>query len=149
MTDVELTQLLSTLTETAALLNRESDSMTELIKDLNTRLQTLNIGIEVWPITLDEEMEPDEDRDRVPVLVRNVTQLGYAKVGDTWSLAVRQVQHDDGDWSTISAPMSLLHASRDLRLKAMAKLPVLLQELQYRAQGAVNAIQTAKKLLKK
>jgi hypothetical protein len=48
MTEVKLSRLLSDLSESAATLNQESDSINDLIEHFEEKLLQLNIGLEVW-----------------------------------------------------------------------------------------------------
>jgi hypothetical protein len=48
MTEVKRSRLLSDLSESAATLNQESDSIDDLIEHFEEKLLQLNIGLEVW-----------------------------------------------------------------------------------------------------
>ena len=48
MTEVEFSRQLSELSNTAATLNRESDSVNEIIERFEETLRKTNLGLEVW-----------------------------------------------------------------------------------------------------
>jgi len=54
MTDVEFSRLLSDLATTAKTLNEKSDSVTSIIRRFQESLCAMNVGLEVWPVTLRE-----------------------------------------------------------------------------------------------
>jgi hypothetical protein len=159
MTEVEMTRLLQELSQTAKTLNKESDSLNELISQIEKTLAGFNVGLEVWlenhPIESRARMEEDphgEEREAG----RHELQLGYAKLNDltpSWNLVLRQAdykQDNDGGLELLTAYQvrKLLDASRGHRIAAIALLPVLVEEIKDAAQAAVKAIEAAKMMVK-
>jgi len=160
MTEVEVTRLLSELAETAETLNRESDSINDVIERFEDKVRALNVGIEVWvqdpdlASSLDEE-QIGEDAGGNPLMEKiwYRTQLGFGRAFDTWGLVVRRVCYtwDAGRWvltRETHGPSPLRDVSRQLRIAALAAFPALLKNLQREAAAAVEAIQNAKKLVR-
>lgn len=163
MTEVEISRLLQELTEVAGVLNRQSDSINELIEGFENRLRKLNLGLEVW-LTDALESRPwahttdGETSDEGT----NDVQLGFVAGpgrpaplrAKEWHLAIRTVtwrrRPDDRGWDLIEVePPStrLLDASREIRIAALSRFPQLLGELNRAAKQAVQAIQDAKKFV--
>lgn len=154
MTEVELTRLLSDLRQTAKDLNRESNSINDIISRLEVTLREVNLGIDVWltssPVSTEHWIKEDDDGDTT-VEGECEEQLGFVKL-DTWQLAVRTATYrtNDGNYELLetSRATRLLDASRDTRIAALGKFPVLIKQMQAQAQAALKAIEDAKKLVK-
>jgi len=125
MTEVEFSPLLSELTETAAALNRESDSINSLIERFQQMLRELNVGIPVWVDLYDQ---PD-------------TRLGWIKGStDEWMLVIKD------DRPVFAKP--LLEMSRDMRISALHAFPGLVAQLNTAAEAALRTIKEAKEFVK-
>ncbi len=132
-------------------LNSESNNINATIVALNNKLQTLNIGLEVWlENSLIDALPGDERQDGVG------PYLGYCSVEDQWQLAVR-ARPKSG--SCFGAPVGsgagwvgelprvpLVKATREVRLAALPQLPFLVARLHQEAQRVLKAIQEARSL---
>jgi hypothetical protein len=154
MVETDLSRLLSDLSHTVETLNRESDTINDLIKRVEERLRQLNIGLEVWcsaplvstpvDVSTDEETYEEGSRD---------TELGWAKGVRGWELYLREQVYrklsDDfgGQWRTLRTEdqRPLRQAPRQLRIAALKRFPQLLEELKEEAEEAVKAIEDAKR----
>jgi hypothetical protein len=132
----------------AEALNAESNEINQIIKALNAKLATLNVGLEEW-------LYPDEDH----------IQIGYAKTEDKWQLSTRScaevrwvlnydaVDENDGylepaRGTKFSVAIPLLQAPRELRIRALDLdyIPVLIGNLKYKAEQSLKSIRRARKL---
>jgi hypothetical protein len=156
MVEADITRLLSDLSQTAETLNRESDTINDLIKRFEARLRQLNIGLEVWcrgaldteptDVSTDEETYEEGSVD---------TELGWAKGVKDWELCLRErVYHklsDDfgGQWQALRTEHQrpLREASRQLRIAALRRFPQLLEGLKQEAEQAIKAIEDAKRFI--
>jgi hypothetical protein len=154
MTEVEFPRLLSELTDAAAQLNTESDSINDLISKFESTLSDINLGIEVWASAPLEEVRWTEDDDDGRTMVEGThdKQLGFAKIND-WCLAVRRVSYRkerDGDFTLLDTDglsSELLHESRAIRIKALTLFPALARAMKERALESIRAIADAKKFV--
>lgn len=138
MTEVEISRLLSELSEVAATLNRESDSLNALIERFQHILRQLNVGLEVWLVN------PIRRDSRPSGVVE--TYLGFAKGGDNWELRIRHSTYC-GDEGLTEDECALLDASRADRIAALEAFPSILVVLKEKAEEAVQAIQDAKRFI--
>ena len=165
MTEVELSTLLAELSASAKKLNRESDSLNDLIERLEATLQKINVGIEVWLDDAPLESETSEDEapndHELELYEKEIEerQLGFTKLNSGWRLAVRTVTdkylHDRfGNIETNSRQLrtadevELASCSRDLRINALKRFPQLVAKLKQEADTALEAIERAKKFTK-
>lgn len=120
------------LSAAAAYLNKATDQLKETIEGLDASVGALNIGLVVWVI-VEHHIDPDDDARY------EAEQIGYAKVNGSWRIAVRRVVADERDCGPpeVREIWPFNDAPRDLRLRAVEKLPNLIEEL------AKKAIQTA------
>jgi hypothetical protein len=122
------------LSTAAGALNSQSDRLSKIVSELETSLKKLNVGLVRWinissPSTSLDSME------------RYYEQLGYIKIGGKWVLALRTVteyvqtpdENDYEQWPFSDAP-------RQLRLKAVAFIPKLLQALAEEAEKFAQSI---------
>lgn len=120
------------LSAVASDLNFTSDELGKSISDLDSALKKLNLGVSVW-VHIRAEDEDDgwfwsED-------------LGYAKIGGTWGIALRTVRGHYSDPDGESAEAWLFNdGPRLLRLSAIETIPQLLEKL------SAEADETAKKI---
>lgn len=130
MTEAEFSRQLSELSKVAADLNRESDSINDLLSRFEDQIGKLNVGI-FSGVRLSGDTELEWRK-----LTRQSTKPGataYQKE-DYWGLAI------DGD--------PVLDCSRDLRIAALEKLPALVTDLTREAQSRLDVIRKAKTLVK-
>ena len=149
MSDVEFSNLLSELNKSAGELNAGTETVNSVLASVETQLTKMNLGFEVWV--------PDSlSSIQISEYSYQDTELGFAKIGTDWSLAVRvregkrDPRSGDFDWYPLPIPGStrLLDASRRVRIKALQHIPELLEALKSKADGAAAAIREAKKLIK-
>jgi hypothetical protein len=147
----ELKTSLERLAKLATRLNTETDQVNVLIDGVDEKLSKLSLGVSLWL----------ENEGGWPLTVGDVAgeeptygeQLGYAKVGDKWRLAVRSVAfdyktlgEDEGyvDMRTIGEPKPLLEASRLARVEACGHLALLVDTLATKVEGFLQALEVAK-----
>jgi hypothetical protein len=139
-TDSKITKLqtdFQNLSETASALNAASDHLTRGVAVLDEALKKLNVGLTVW-VNFDVR---GDDND--PGLY-DLDQIGYCKINGTWGLAIRQVWGDElRDWEKQDGPWSFNDVQREMRLRAVDKIPEVIAEL------SKAAIQTTKKVQEK
>ncbi|MBI2818333.1 MAG: hypothetical protein HYX72_15490 [Acidobacteria bacterium] len=110
------------LSAVAADLNSVSDELGKCIADLDAALKKLNLGVTKWV-----ELRANDDPRTGDYWGE---ELGYAKVGGKWGIALRKVRgnpnwpddDDSEEWPFNEGP-------RELRLAAIQKIPELLNEL--------------------
>jgi hypothetical protein len=162
MTEVEATKLLSDLSAVATQLNKQSDSINEILGAWEQKLRALNIGLDVW-VTLSTEEASVTVEDDSPAADPSATkdvhgsldhQLGWDKyIDNTWRLLTRQVTYRldllerQEIWRS-EMPQPIRSASRKVRIDALEALPRLLQQLKKDAEEAVGKIERAKTLVK-
>jgi hypothetical protein len=105
----------------ATSLNAESDKLNASAKRLEAILKKHPIGVASW-VHFADDSSPDGMR-------YSFEDVGFAKVNGKWGLAIRtvsgDVRVDDDDVET----WMFTEAPRGLRVKAVAKLPELLEQL--------------------
>ena len=119
------------LSAVATVLNSVSDQLSKPVNEIDALLKKLNLGIVAW-VTLREGAELPEHWSE---------ELGYAKIGGKWGIAIRTVvgdynypdQDDIDEWLFNDAP-------RALRLSAVERLPELLDTLTRVAEDATAKI---------
>ncbi len=120
------------LSTAASELNAVSDELGRFVGALDAALKRLNLGIATWI-----RLESREDGSG------NYTKrdLGYAKVGGRWGIAVRAMtgNHNTPDDSTVEEWL-FNDAPRALRLETVEKLPDLFEGLIKEAEAATAQI---------
>jgi hypothetical protein len=104
----------------AATLNSASDDLAKSINDLDAVLKKFSLGVPAWVVFGDYAEDPYYDLEEV----------GYAKIGGKWGIAIRtrkgdldpRSREDKEQWSFNDAP-------RYLRVRGVEKLPDLVQRL--------------------
>jgi hypothetical protein len=139
-----LDQALTVLKETAARLNRESDSLNAIIGGIEEELLAANVGFEV-----SVNLPWLEDKHHV--------QLGWKKLCDQWRLVVRvpstkplkdgdeHLNSADRDATLVYREEPLLLASRHARILALQVLPKLVSQLAAAVEEAIETIEQAKR----
>lgn len=125
------------LSTVAADLNAVSDELGKPVADLDAALKKLNLGVSVWTYLRGGEDPQDGDYWG--------DDLGYAKIGGKWGVAIRSV-HGNVGWPDQERSESWLFndAPRELRLVAIGKIPDLLEKLH---QSAVEMTQKVRERL--
>ena len=151
------------LAHLTAELNTKSDELNTLIQALDTRLTSMNAGVTVWldcPVLAAGKFMgdlPDIGLDwNYPGHLKEGYNLGYARVGDEWHIAVQYTvwevtTDEDGDEQIvehhIDYPQTLLSASRLVRLEAAAVLDVLVREIMKRVEIYLSDIERTREAL--
>jgi hypothetical protein len=124
------------LVGTASQLNSASDHLTSVIDRLDAGLKKLNLGVTAWV-----EVRRDENPDDCEFITEN---LGYMRIGSKWGIALRTIEGTRGDdprnfddqlWLFTDAP-------RELRLRAVDKIPKLIAELDRAAKELTKRLIT-------
>jgi hypothetical protein len=124
-------------------LNKKSDELNESLKAFEAKLASFRLGVTAW-VSPPLETEKEDDGNEI------TTKLGYSKVTGSWCLTL---EYDDDFTSGFdNAPYPhytpLSQAPRDLRIKAVEQLPMLLKEIEKRADEAVKEVHQAGKLIR-
>jgi hypothetical protein len=165
MTEVELSTLLSDLKESGKQLNQASDSINSTISSIEQQIVEANVGLECW--LPDRPLETSESKSVLWNAHGDFGQtwtqtiLGFAKVGQTWRIAIRDItfvaevvaESDEGDetgepQASYGPPSALWQASRQLRIRALEEMPALIKNLGDAAKKAIKSIEDAKLLVK-
>jgi len=121
----------------AGSLNAVSDELSQSIVRLDSALLKLNLGVSTWV-----RLSRTEDSHGA----FSLKELGYAKVGDRWGLALRTIcgrgrgrgsggdQDEREEWLFNDAP-------RPLRVQAIDMIPELLERLVRDARNTARSIQ--------
>ena len=117
-------------------LNSASDELGRAISSIDAVLQALNIGLPTWTRIQDGKSQSGDDyywyRD-----------LGYAKIGNKWGIALRDVSGNEGCEEDASVDSWLFNdAPRWLRIEGIAKIPNLLEELIKTTEETTKKIKT-------
>ena len=131
-------------------LKAESDALHEMISAFNSRLNILKLGLPVWlseyggiaELFCCDEGEIkviDDENDDLWHEYYSGWDLGYAKVEDGWSIAVRKVWYNysldeegflgTGNIKVQDSGRSLLKAPRGVRIGFIEHLPTLIEAL--------------------
>lgn len=137
MSDFDFTQDFAELAQLSAEINRESDSINEIIHGIEDKLRELNLGERTW---LQKPIVPGDGVETADILL-GFTRNEYTR---QWELRVRYVPV-----AGAAQEQPLLDAARDIRLAAMAALPRLMNELKVRSLKTLEAIQAAKRIATK
>jgi hypothetical protein len=122
------------LTQAATELNAVSDELGKFVTALDAALRRLNLGIATWL-----RLESREDGSG------NYTKrdLGYAKIGNKWGIALRTMSGNHNDVEDSSVEEWLFNdAPRALRIESVEKLPDLFESLVKEADVATKQIRT-------
>ena len=104
-------------TKTAAVLHAETETLNEKLMSVCTYLAQLNIGVSASVLLA----EPD-------------TRLWFTRGRSSWWLAVTTGSEE---------PTAIQHASRDLRVLAVDKLPELIVSLRAQTRASLDAVSAA------
>jgi hypothetical protein len=122
------------LSAAASQLNAVSDELGKFVGALDGALRKLNLGIATW-------LRLDGREDGLGNYIKR--DLGYAKVGGKWGIALRVVSgnHNTPDVSTVEEWL-FNEAPRSLRIEAVEKLPDLFDNLVREADAATRKIKS-------
>ena len=152
----------SNLEKHSKIINEGSDEVTAVLIEIQEKLNSLNLGVEVW---LNENAADDEDGWH-PITETETEdgwtelhELGYGKGPDgQWGLLVKYSRYReiageppnenelDLEIETTQGDDFLLKAARHLRIQALDLIPQLVKEIEKRAEVLVNTIKKAEGL---
>jgi hypothetical protein len=126
------------LTAVAADINQASDDLTKIVNTFDAALLRLNIGIAVW-------VEVSKTINENAPLLFEAEELGYAKTEGRWGLTIRRLTGNvnNPEDAKVRDVWAFNDAPRRARLRAVEKVPELIDELTKSAQ------RTAERLKKK
>jgi len=138
---------LNTLSKLAPQLNKTTDLYMDELKEIEDKLQKLNLGIEVEDKVIQKGnrfTEVDADQEPTGISFYSVWMLGYGRssISREWCLFVREytVYSDDRGWCEAQT-VPLLNASRNLRIAAADKIPALLEKIEKEVKGKIETLQ--------
>jgi len=121
------------LEATAARLNKVSDDLGESITALDAVLKRLGLGVPAWT-----KIAGTYDNNTGYYWVR---ELGYAKVGGKWGIALRTRDGDASDPDHENVERWLFNdAPRAFRVEAIDYVPALLDELDKQADSIAEKL---------
>jgi hypothetical protein len=150
---------LDDLTPLSKRLNAATDELNKVLETIQTKLNALAIGVEVWlgssPRHVLDSRIVDAKGNRRTI---REAQLGYARQGEGWALVVRYASYDmtreanreeweyvDGNPYAIEVK-PLLRAAREHRVRAVDVLPYLIDALKAEAEKVIGSVEKAKKV---
>jgi hypothetical protein len=158
---------LQALSDVAARLNAQSDTVTQLIEQFQDKLRALNIGLEAWVLLKSEPGSvvvpvpgPRVTTPRQPAPATPVTMevsVGHAR-GDEGGACMSGASPINprpsifppttGEIVSVAKWIKLVDASRAIRVEALGAFPKLLEALKTAAESAVQKIENAKKFVR-
>ena len=136
----------SNLEKYSKTINEGSDRVSQSLLEVQDKLDSLNLGVEVWL-----DWAPDEYVNERPAEEgwSEITLLGYGKeVDGKWSLLLRESRirgTSEADWKEdVQNTTFLLNASRNLRIKALDLIPKLIRRIESEAKDLVDTVSKAK-----
>ena len=119
--ELALSEKFEKLAETATTLNAASDALGRPIAELDSALKSLNLGVATW-VDFNHYQYPDGTWEWG-------RQLGYAKVGNRWGLAIREYEGRPFEPFDKNEEWLFSDAPRSFRVEAVAALPKLIDAL--------------------
>lgn len=122
------------LSTSAANLNTASDDLRTVIAELDGALHKLNLGISCWV-----KISGGDDPRTLEFWSRD---LGYARIGKTWGIALRTTEGNENfpeDWLTEEWLFN--ESPRWMRIEGVGKIPELLEKLSEQADSTTKKIQ--------
>jgi hypothetical protein len=125
------------LSAVASDLNAVSDELGKSIAELDAALKTLNLGVTVWAAIR------SGGGDEYCQTWHWSEEIGYAKIGGKWGIALRTVNgdHQYPDDDTVESWL-FNDAPRSLRLSAIGNIPALLENLSKEAAETTKQIRS-------
>jgi chromosome segregation ATPase len=130
MTETEFSRQMSELSALAAELNRETDSLNNMLAKFEEQIRALNVGLEAGVLLTNDPNDNGE-----------LQWIRIAVPGETnpWRLYI---------WKSKGGMKPALECSRDERIQALEALPRLLEKLKQEAKARLDVIQEAKKFVR-
>jgi hypothetical protein len=143
---------LAELSALASVLNKETDAYVQSLTDLEKKINRLNLGIEAWIVLVESGASGTPNRETT-----QRTLLGYAKTEEGWGFAVKEKRVERGYWQDDpdcpweneydNGPAKfLLKSSRELRIRAAARIEDLLKALIGRTNEVIPELKKAQEL---
>lgn len=121
------------LSQAAGEINTASDELGKAVSLLDAALKRLNLGISAWV-----QLSGNSDDNCGDYWSRD---LGYAKIGKSWGIALRTVSGNYNDPDSESGEVWLFNeAPRWIRIEAIGKIPDLLEALIKRTEETTEKI---------
>lgn len=158
MVQAEAMANLSELSSLSKTLNEESNRVNALLLDIEKKLIEMNLGVEAWATIKEQPYTEGEPGCDDYTHWSADTQIGFSDWHGEWKLTVRTVHFEEiqdnygsKEWRERNEGrrQPLLQASRDIRLKAMASLEALFDELVAEAKRVLSGIEKGKQAYKK
>jgi hypothetical protein len=106
------------------------------VSDIDEGLKKLNLGVSAWAEVSHTESSPEDS-------TYEVEEIGYAKVGGKWGIALRirsgDDRHPEREETVEEWPFN--EAARASRLRAFGKIPEVLNKLNQEASKATKELQ--------
>jgi len=166
MSDFDFTSQFAALSDVAARLNAQSDTVNQLIELFQDKLRALNVGLEAWVLLKSEPgsvvvpVPGPRLTTRQPAPATPVTMevsVGHARGDEGWGLFVRRIAYKPqpsvfppatGEVVSVAKWIKLVDASRAIRVEALGAFPKLLEALKIAAESAVQTIENAQKFVR-
>jgi hypothetical protein len=110
------------LSVAAETLNNASDELSKLVAELDSTLKSLNIGLNCWVDIAGPWHSPDGSRTYRE-------QVGYTKRSGKWGIALRTMDDCTYEEDANVEEWAFSDAPRQLRLRAVDRIPELLDEM--------------------
>lgn len=122
------------LSAAANSLNKATDELTETVCALDSAILNLNIGLAEWVKVAIFHDEEGRLYDRI--------ELGWCKSEGMWRLSIRKLVGDEAspEPDEVREIWAFNNAPRDLRLRAVEKLPQLVDQLGNSAARTAEAV---------
>jgi hypothetical protein len=165
---VDATETFRKLSEKASKLNKSSDEINRIISSFEKKLGEMNLGVEVWYGDPDRSwfLNPEADShgftlERSDMHVEKGRQssfiivLGYAKLGNSWRLAVREGTirggFSGGEYVETFAEdkrFPLSEATRAVRMSALGAMEGLFGAIEKKADELLAQLEKGRKFVK-
>jgi hypothetical protein len=124
------------LSAAAITLNAASDELGKSIAKFDSALKKLNLGVAAW-VAFSGGNDPNDPNGSSYWS----EEIGYAKVGGSWGIALRSIS-GDYEWPDQESCNQWLFndAPRSLRIASIGKLPELLDNLTKEAEATTGRI---------
>lgn len=124
---------LKSLSSTAASLNEASDALSQVVAQIEARLNALNVGVEA-DVTVIEWSAPEEGSEQ--------WRLAYGKIESTkkWGFEIKCIGPEDQYGRSDVERWPFKDAPRDYRIRAVSKIPALMKALEESASNTAREI---------
>lgn len=124
------------LSSVATDLNVVSDALGKAVSDIDEGLKKLNLGVTAWVRVAYVESSPEDSS-------YEIEEIGYEKVNGKWGIAIRTRSGDDRhpEYAETVQEWPFNEAARSSRLRAIEKIPELLNKLNEEATKVAKEVQ--------